>query len=97
MLARLHSTLRGHTGQRAVDLDLPDGATVRQALAALVEQVPALDGLLLDVRGEMQPTIMVFRSGRNVDLLDGGDTTLQAGHVLDIFPRSHLQRVFATE
>ena len=97
MLARLHSTLRGRTGQRAVDLELPDGATVRQALAALVDQVPGLDGLLLDDRGDLRTNIVVFRSGRNIDLLDGADTLLQADHVLDIFPRSHLQRAFATE
>ena len=97
MQARVHGTLRGRTGLRALSVDLPAGASVRQALAALVEQAPALRDLLLDEHGDMQPAIMVFRSGRNIDLLAGADTPLQAGHVLDIFPRSHAQRAFAKD
>jgi len=97
MQARIHGTLRGRTGLRVLDVDLPAGATVRQALAALAEQAPVLRDLLLDEHGDMQPAIMVFRSGRNTDLLAGADTPLQPDHTLDIFPRSHAQRAFATD
>ena len=97
MQARIYGTLRGRSGLRSLDVDLPAGATVRQALTALAAIAPALRDNLLDDRGDMQPTIMVFRSGRNVDLLAGADTPLQADHVLDIFPRSHAQRAFATD
>jgi len=95
--ARFHGTLRGRTGLRDASVDLPADATVRQALNALAGQAPTLAGLLLDEHGDMQPAIMVFRNGRNIDLIAGADTPLQADHTLDIFPRSHAQRAFATD
>ena len=92
MQARIYGTLRGRSGLRSLDVDLPAGATVRQALTALAAIAPALRDNLLDDRGDMQPTIMVFRSGRNVDLLAGADTPLQPGHVFSVEPGLYYQQ-----
>lgn len=97
MQVRLNSTLRGQTGRRAVEIDLPAGVRVREALDAAVAELPALALLLFDADGRLRDNIIIFRNGRNVEFFEGLETRLEAGHNLDLFPRSGAQRAFATD
>jgi molybdopterin converting factor small subunit len=86
MQFRLYAVFRLHVGTKAVDLDLPDGATVRQAVAALVEQHPELRAHLLDAAGGISAHARIFLNRRDVQALEQGmDTPLKADAVLDLF------------
>ena len=97
MQIRLNSTLRGSVGRRAFELDLPDGATVRQALDVMAGESSELVSILLDTEGNLQPKFVIFRNGRNVEFCDGLDTSLSVSDTLDIFPKTGAQRAFATD
>jgi MoaD family protein len=94
---RLNSTLRGRIGRREFDLDYPDGTTVRQALDMTAGEAPELVSILLDTDGNLQPNIVIFRNGRNIEFFDGLDTSLQMSDTVDIFPKTGAQRAFATD
>lgn len=96
MQIRLNSTLRWRVGQRAFELDLPDGTTVRQALDIVAMEAPDLTSIALDADGNLQPNIVIFRNGRNIEFFDGLQTGLQVSDTLDIFPKTGAQRAFAT-
>ena len=96
MEVRLNSTLRGLSGKRSLVLDLPEGGTVRDALAETVAQLPVLDGKLL-VGEELVPTVVVFLNGRNIHFHEGLNTVVQPDQTLDIFPRTGAQRAFVRD
>ena len=97
MEVRLNSTLRGLCGKRSLDLELTQDATVRDALRAVVSLLPILTHELLDDAGGLQPTIIVFLNGRDIRFYDGLDTALKPDQTLDVFPRTGVQRAFASE
>lgn len=97
MQVRLNSTLRGTTGQRDIELDLPEGATVRQALEAAVARIQGLSELLFTPNGALQPNVVIFYNGRNIQQLDGLSTLVEATTTLSIFPRTGAQRAFAMD
>jgi MoaE-MoaD fusion protein len=71
---RLFAMQRAQAGRRSVSLDLPDGADVAAAWAALVVELPVLAPSASSVR--------LARNGRYVDL----DETLAAGDELAVIP-----------
>ena len=97
MQIRLHSTIRGQVGQHLVEVDLPAKASVQTALDAITTKIPVLRTLLFDDEGVLQPNIVIFRNGRNIEFLGGMDTPLEAEHALDIFPRTGAQRALIKE
>lgn len=97
MLVRLNSTLRGATGRKSLEIDLPPGANVRQALAAAVAELPALGPLIFDGEDHLRDSVLVLRNGRGIEWMEGLETPLAPGHSLDLFPKSGMQRAFARE
>ena len=97
MEVRINSTLRDLCGERAVTVDLSEGETVRDALAATVARLPALSGVLLNDDSKLTPNVIVFLDGRNIRFFDGLDTVLQPDQVLSLFPLSGAQRALAAE
>ncbi len=80
---KFFANFREAVGQKTVDHELPDGATVGEVLAELEAEYPDLD-LLED--GELRPQINVLRNGRGVIHMDGVETVLEDGDTLSIFP-----------
>lgn len=83
----LFATLRQIAGRKTVEIDVASGATVRAAVAALVEQFPPIGPELFDGAGELHPHVHVFVDGRDVHYLEGGlDARLPVDAKLDVFP-----------
>lgn len=78
---RTYGDVRAAVGERALTLDLPAGATVADALAALAATsdltVPAASDPDADA-------LLVVRNGRNVTLDEGRATTLSPGDRLSL-------------
>ena len=84
---RAFATLAGLTGGGRVELELPDGSTVRDALLALAERHgKALADALFDREGGLARGVKVFLNGRDIDFLSGLATRLSDGDEISIFP-----------
>jgi molybdopterin synthase sulfur carrier subunit len=86
MEVRFYATLRDIVGGRSVEVDLGPGAVVRDLLARLFEQYPALEPRVVDEAGELRHAVNIFVNGRSVRFLGGLDTELQSQDELTIFP-----------
>jgi len=83
----LFATLRQLAGHKTVHFDLPEGATVRELLAQVIERYPAMRGELYDDDGELFGHVHVFINGRDAPHLDKAlDTPLSANDEVDLFP-----------
>ena len=97
MIIRVHSTLRDVAGLRQIDAPSPPPLTVAAALRYVAERAPGLAPLLFDEAGELNRRVTVFCNGRQIVFLQGLATPLSPEDSLDLFPTSHLQRVFAPD
>lgn len=79
----LYGQSRDVIGQKRIEREVPDGSTVRDVFAGLIEEYPDLEGSLLD-DGELPPALNVTRNGSSIDNDDGLDTTLDDGDQLRI-------------
>lgn len=87
MQFHLYATFRLLAGVKTLNIDLPDGTTVRQAVQAVVEQCPVLRSHWLDDSGDLHAHVHIFINGDDVQNLDRQlDTPLPADSVLDFFP-----------
>jgi molybdopterin synthase sulfur carrier subunit len=83
---RLYSTLRDHAGGSAVEVSVPDQATVRDVLTRLVDLRPGLAGHVLDGDGQVPQYVGVFVDGRDIRHLRGLDTPVRVENEVYIFP-----------
>jgi len=67
-------------------LDLPAGATVVDALQALVRRVPAIERRIFDADGAIRRNINALINGGNVQFRDRFETVLRDGDRLTILP-----------
>jgi LAO/AO transport system kinase len=82
-----YATLRLVVGKKTVEVSLPEGATVRDLLDAIVGRFPPLADQLLTQTGRLSRHVNVFIDGRGAPYLDHGlDTILRADQKVDIFP-----------
>ena len=87
MQVHLYATFRLLAGVKTLTLDLPAGTSVRQLVAAVTAQAPALKRHWLDADGEIHAHVHGFVNGNDVALLPGGwDSPLQPDDSLDFFP-----------
>lgn len=87
MQFNLYATFRLLAGTRSLELDLPAGTTVRQALNAVIEQYPKLKQHWLNEEGEVHAHVHIFVNGDDVqNLKEGMETQLPENSVLDFFP-----------
>jgi len=87
MQANLYATFRMLAGVKTVEIDLPAGATVRQAVEAIVTQLPVLRSHWLNEAGELHAHVHIFLNGEDVSTLPSGlDTALQRSDGLEFFP-----------
>jgi molybdopterin synthase sulfur carrier subunit len=62
---KLFANLAEAAGERRIEVDVPPGATVGDALAALLDRRPDLEAEILDDGGELHDHIQVLQNGRN--------------------------------
>lgn len=87
MIVHFYATLRTIVGKREVDIQLPEGASVRQLVDGIIVEYPALRQEMVDKKGNLQSHIHIFVNGRDtVHLENEIDTTLSPGDVISIFP-----------
>ena len=87
MQFNLYATFRLLAGIKTLQLDLPEGTTVRQAVDAVVETRPELRPHWLDAAGDIHAHVHIFVNGHDVQTLEGGkDRPLKPDDVLDFFP-----------
>jgi molybdopterin synthase sulfur carrier subunit len=84
---KLFADLKERAGDGRVTVDVAEGATVGDALAALVESRPGLDGRVFDDDGAVHDHVNVLRNGENVETSgDGLDTPVDEQDELALFP-----------
>ncbi|MCU4924506.1 MoaD/ThiS family protein [Halobacteria archaeon AArc-dxtr1] len=83
---KLFADLAEVAGDRHVAVDVEDGATVGDALDALLADRPALDERVRTDGGELRPQINVLRNGTDVDADDGLGDPVEEGDELALFP-----------
>ena len=80
----LPTVLRPHAGgERTVSVD---GATVGEALTALVARYPGLTGQVIDDSGALHKFVNVYLNDDDVRYLSGVDTPVAATDELSILP-----------
>lgn len=83
---RFFATFREAVGQKTLDHEFEDGATVGEILLALESKYDGLEGQLLDDQGDLQPNLNILKNGREVLHMQGTETTMEDGDTLSIFP-----------
>jgi molybdopterin synthase sulfur carrier subunit len=83
---RFFANFRAAVGQKTVEREYPDGASVGEVLAAIEDEWPELAGDILDGDGSILPQLSVLKNGREVVHMDGPGTPLEDGDRLSVFP-----------
>ncbi|MGQ3411702.1 ubiquitin-like small modifier protein 1 [Natrinema sp. LN54] len=83
---KLFADLAERAGDKHVTVDTAAGDTVGDALEALLEAAPELEGRVLE-DGDLRSQINVLRNGTNVLVEEEGlETELEEGDELALFP-----------
>ncbi|MEF8788498.1 MAG: ubiquitin-like small modifier protein 1 [Haloarculaceae archaeon] len=85
---RFHGTLREAAGRDRLerDLTLSDGATVGDALAAVLPEVPAVEPLALDSKGTLRAHVALRRNGEDVRSGEWLETPVAEDDRIDLEP-----------
>ena len=87
MEVKFYATLRDKVGRKSVELNLPEGATIQQLIAEIIQCYPALQEDFVDGQGQLRSYVQVLVNGRNTRFLEGGlDTRLAEGDRVSLFP-----------
>jgi sulfur-carrier protein len=87
MKVYFYATLRDITGQKTVDIDIPEYSTVRQLVDAIVTRFPPLRDKLLQQNGDLWGHVHVFVNGRDAPFLnDQMETVIKPTDTISIFP-----------
>lgn len=80
---RFFANFREAVGQKELDWETDDDATVGSVLHAVEAEYPEVDIFDDD---EIREFLSVMKNGREVDYIDGPDTPLAAGDTISVFP-----------
>ncbi len=83
---RSFATFREAIGQKTIERDYENGATIGTVLADLESEFDGLEGRLLDGDGEIQPQLSILKNGRDVTHAQGPETPLEEGDTVSLFP-----------
>ena len=87
MQANFYATLRQIVGQKTVEIDVPEGATVGLLIDEILHQYPQLRNELLDEQGRLYGHVHVLVNGRDSQFLDNAlDTVIEPGDSISVFP-----------
>ncbi|MBI5667826.1 MAG: MoaD family protein [Chloroflexi bacterium] len=82
----LFATLRDLTSAKQIEVPFRDGQTVRELIQSVSQISPALADKMVNERGELTGLVHVLVDGRNVEWLDGLDTTIRESDMLVFLP-----------
>ncbi|MBN1613083.1 MAG: MoaD family protein [Deltaproteobacteria bacterium] len=82
---RAFAHLRDILGKE-LEIELPEGETIRGLLAALGESHGGFQEALFDGPGQLKPLNNILKNGRNIDFLDQLETQIGDGDVIALFP-----------
>ena len=82
---RFFATFRVAVGQKTIEREFADGATVGDVLTALEAEFEGLSGELIE-DGEIRDQLSVLKNGREVLHMEGIDTVMEDGDRLSVFP-----------
>jgi molybdopterin synthase sulfur carrier subunit len=84
---KLFADLKELAGEGRVTVEVDAGSTVEEALLALVERRPALEGRVFDADGAVRDHVNVLKNGKSVETSgDGLENGVEAGDELALFP-----------
>jgi molybdopterin synthase sulfur carrier subunit len=84
---KLFADLKERAGDGRVTVDVDEGATVGDALRALVAARPGLDGRVFDEDGELYDHVNVLKNGSSVTTRgEGLETAVDERDELALFP-----------
>lgn len=87
MKVNLYASFRALVGAKSVELELPEGSSVKDLLVRLESAYPSLRGQLLTPQGEVAGHIHLFVNQRDVSYRpDGPGSPLQPEDTVDLFP-----------
>lgn len=86
---KLYGPPRDTLGQKEVTVSMPEGATVEDALAVLIDQDTELEQLLFTGGGEISEAIAILINQINVSGLNGLETLLESGDEILVMPPIH--------
>ncbi len=87
MQVNFYATLRPIVGAKSIDVPLPEGITVEELLADIIERYPQLHSELFDEQGALYRHVHVFINGRDAPFLANAlETVLTSNDTIDIFP-----------
>ncbi len=83
-----HGTIRDAAGRDRLERDLPlsDGATVGDALVAVLADLPDAEPLVLNSKGKLRAHVALRRNGEDVRSGEWLETALADGDRLDLEP-----------
>lgn len=85
---KLFATLRDIVGAKEMTVPFRDGQTVRELLDSIAEIHPELGREIMTDDGELTGMVHVMVHGRNIQWLDGLETTIKADDILVLMPPS---------
>ena len=87
MRVSFYATLREIAGQKTLEIDLPDGATLQQLLDAVLLRLPGMREKLFLEDGSLRGYVHVFINGRDAPFLkEKLNTITHPSDEIDIFP-----------
>jgi molybdopterin synthase sulfur carrier subunit len=87
MNVNFYANFRQICGGKTAQFDLPENATLRALLGAVVQRFPKLAPLVWDESGQLFAHVHVFVNGHDSQYLpDGLATILTPSDKIDIFP-----------
>ena len=87
MNVNFYATLRVVTGMKTVDINIPENATVRQLVDAIIIRYPLMRDKLLQENGNLWGHVHVFINGRDAPFLDDQlETVIKQTDTVSIFP-----------
>lgn len=85
---KLFATLRDIVHAKEITVDVSDGQTVAEILETIRKSHPELVAEILKPDGELTGLVHILVHGRNIDWLDGLQTTVRESDVLVFMPPS---------
>lgn len=83
---RSFATFREAMGQKTIEREYEEGATVGEVLSDLEGEFDGLEGRLLADDGAIQPQLSILKNGRDVTHAQGPETPLESGDTVSLFP-----------
>jgi molybdopterin synthase sulfur carrier subunit len=82
---KLFATLRDLAGAKTLDIPFERGS-VRDLVRAIGEVCPPIAAKMLDEQGQLNGVVHILVNGRNVEWLQGMDTSIEADDDLILIP-----------